>query len=165
MAVDSAHCVELVAGLLGSPEDCGKLRDSLGNSLGAGACPFTTRSRPPTHLAALVGSAFDEIARTSTKLFKSEAAPFSTPGSGPGESSLVEIERSVAAGMDEDALGQLEQVLAVQPLMLEARRIMGQVLARLGQHRRAVEYQRRRPQEGAAGRQGMVRARAGPLSR
>jgi tetratricopeptide (TPR) repeat protein len=141
VAVDLAHCIELAGNLLSSDRERAELRHLLEVSLGEGMAIHDSLGASDA-FAGLVEAAFDDVCRTSTQEFKSARAAFSAEDGRVETASLKDIEKMVASGLDSEALGQLEMLLSAQPLRLDVRRLMGQVLARCGMHKRAIPYQR-----------------------
>ncbi|HZZ17790.1 MAG TPA: hypothetical protein VFE25_00380 [Opitutaceae bacterium] len=141
VAVDLAHCVELAGNLLSCDRDRSEQRNSLCESLGEGMAIHDSLGASDA-FGGLVEAAFDEVFRTATQEFKSVREAFSAADIHSEGASLKDIEKMVASGLDSEALSHLETLLSAQPLRLDVRRLMGQVLARCGMHRRAIPYQR-----------------------
>jgi predicted O-linked N-acetylglucosamine transferase (SPINDLY family) len=141
VAVDLAHCVELACSLLSSDQDRAQVRDSLAEALGKGMAIHDSLAASDA-FGGLVEAAFDEICESGTEEFKSKREPFAAQAGCEANTSLKDIERMVASGLDREALAHLEKLLACQPLRLDLRRLAGQVLARSGMHKRSIAYQK-----------------------
>jgi protein O-GlcNAc transferase len=141
VAVDLAHSVELAVGLLASDHERGQLTKSLAEARGEGMAIHDSLAASDA-FGGLVEAAFDAVCQSGTKDFKAQREPFSVLGGHVRSASLKDIEKMADCGLDSEALASLENQLSGQPLRLDLRRLIGQVLARSGLHKRAIPYQK-----------------------
>jgi protein O-GlcNAc transferase len=141
VAIDLAHCVELALSLLSSDQELAQVKGSLAAALGDGMAIHDSLAASDA-FGGMVEAAFDEVCQAGTHEFKSKREPFAVQAGNEANTSLKDIEKMVDSGLDSEALAHLENLLSGQPLRLDLRRLMGQVLARGGMHRRAIAYQK-----------------------
>jgi protein O-GlcNAc transferase len=139
VATDAAQFVELTCRLLASEKERGQVKSLLLNSLGEGM-PGRDSLGASDAFGALLASAYDEAYRTGLQPFKSEAGAYSVAWNSKPAALMAEAEEALATGFPNNAVALMETALGLDPLGLDARRLMGRALAQGGQHRRAADY-------------------------
>ncbi|MFA5263751.1 MAG: hypothetical protein WC378_07975 [Opitutaceae bacterium] len=139
IAKTAPDCVTLACRLLRDASERQTIQATLKQAMSEGMVIHDSLAASDA-FAALLNSAFDQIALLGSRGFKADASPFKVSLPQDPDAIMVEARNLFGSSFNGEALARLEQILAVQPFRLDARRLMGQVLAKMERHLRAAEY-------------------------